>query len=67
MERYLAVSEARQQFLKLVAGPGLRGRVPSFYDLQNPSYLYRGPSFMVHYRVSARDGVEFVNLFRCVR
>jgi hypothetical protein len=52
-----------QVLAAIVADPELRGRVPSFYGLQNPSYLYRGPSFVVHYRVTARDRVEFVNLF----
>ncbi len=47
----------------IVADPASPGRVPSFYDLQNPSYLYRGPSFVVHYRVSASGTVEFLNLF----
>jgi hypothetical protein len=56
-----------QVLAAIVADPGLRGRVPSFYDLQNPSYLYRGPSFVVHYRLPAKDRVEFVNLFRYVR
>jgi hypothetical protein len=60
--------EALVQILAaIVADPELRGRIPSFYDPQNPSYLYRGPSFVVHYRVSARGKVEFVNLFRYVR
>jgi hypothetical protein len=52
-----------QVLAAIVADPELRGRVPSFYDPQNPSYLYRGPSFVVHYRVTARERVEFVNLF----
>ncbi len=56
-----------QALAAIIADPELRGRVPSFYDLQNPSYLYRGPSFVVHYRVPATDTVEFVNLFRYVR
>jgi hypothetical protein len=51
----------------IVADPGLPGRVPSFYDPQNPTYLYRGPSFVVHYRLAAGDRVDFINLFRYVR
>jgi hypothetical protein len=56
-----------QVLAAIVADLGLPGRVPSFYDPHNPSYLYRGPSFVVHYREPARDRVEFVNLFRYVR
>lgn len=56
--------EALEQVLATIAAdPALRGRVPSFYDPQNPSYLYRSGSFLVHYRVSADGKVEFLNLF----
>ena len=52
-----------QVMAAIVADPALPGRVPSYYDPQNPSYLYRGASFAVHYRVSADGTVEFLNLF----
>ena len=51
----------------IVADPELRGRVPNFYDPKRPSYLCRGPSFTVHYRVLPNQKVEFVNLFPYVR
>jgi len=42
----------------IVADPGLPGRVPSFYDPQNPTYLYRGPSFVVHYCIAPRERLD---------
>ncbi len=43
--------------------PNRPGRVPSFYDPANPSYLYRTGNVLVHYRVRGDDTVEFLNLF----
>jgi hypothetical protein len=42
--------------------PGLSGRVPSFYEPEEPSYLYRAGRALVHYR-AAGTRVEFLNLF----
>jgi hypothetical protein len=44
------------------ADPALPRRVPSFYDPQAPSYLYRRGQVLVHYRVTD-DRIEFLNLF----
>jgi len=56
--------EALEQVLAATAAdPALPGRVPSFYDPQTPSYLYRSGSFLVHYRLTADGKVEFLNLF----
>ncbi len=56
--------DALEQVLAAIAAdPSLPGRVPSFYDPQAPSYLYRSGSFLVHYRLTADGGVEFLNLF----
>lgn len=45
------------------ADPALPGRIPSFYDPANPSYLFRTGTLMIHYRVASNDTVEFLNLF----
>jgi hypothetical protein len=56
--------EALEQVLAAIASdPALPGRVPSFYDPQVPSYLYRSGAFLVHYRLTASGRVEFLNLF----
>jgi hypothetical protein len=56
--------EALEQVLAAIAvDPALPGRVPSFYDPQAPSYLYRAGSFLVHYRLTPDDKAEFLNLF----
>ena len=56
--------DALEQILAAIAAdPALPGRVPSFYNPQEPSYLYRAGSFLVHYRLTADDKVEFLNLF----
>jgi hypothetical protein len=56
--------EALEQVLAAIAAdPALPGRVPSFYNPQAPSYLYRSGSFLVHYRLTADGKVEFLNLF----
>jgi hypothetical protein len=47
----------------IAADPALPGRVPSFYNPQEPSYLYRTGSFLVQYRLTADGKVEFLNLF----
>ena len=46
----------------IVKNPALPGRAPSFYDPQNPSYLYRAGSVLIHYCV-VNTQVEFLNLF----
>ena len=56
--------DALEQALAAIsADPSLPGRVPSFYNPQEPSYLYRASSFLVHYRLTADGKVEFLNLF----
>jgi hypothetical protein len=56
--------EALEEVLAAVAAdPALRGRFPSFYDPQVPSYLYRSGPFLIHYRVHSDGAVEFLNLF----
>ena len=56
--------DALEQVLAAIAAdPALPGRVPSFYNPQEPSYLYRAGSFLVHYRLTADGKVEFLNLF----
>ena len=56
--------DALEQVLAAIAAdPALPGRVPSFYNPQEPSYLYRAGSFLVHYRLIAGSKVEFLNLF----
>ena len=45
------------------ADPTLPGRALSFYDPQRPSYLYRAGSFLIQYRVTDNEEVEFLNLF----
>ncbi len=56
--------DALEQILAAIAAdPALPGRVPSFYNPQEPSYLYRAGSFLVHYRLTADGKVEFLNLF----
>ena len=52
-----------QALAAIAADPALPGRVPSFYNPQEPSYLYRAGSFLVHYRLTADGKVEFLNLF----
>lgn len=52
-----------QVLARIAADPALPGRAPSFYDPQVPSYLYRAGTFLVHYRLTDEDKVEFLNLF----
>jgi len=47
----------------IVQNPNLPGRVSSFYDPTAPSYLYRSGNILIHYRVTDRDQIEFLNLF----
>jgi hypothetical protein len=47
----------------IATDPALPGRVPTFYDPTSPSYLFRAGAVLVHYRVTERGRVEFLNLF----
>lgn len=48
---------------QIANNPVLPGRIPSFYDPTQPSYLYRVGSLLIHYRVTPADEVQFLNLF----
>lgn len=52
-----------QVLAAIAADPSLPGRAPSFYDPHAPSYLYRAGTFLVHYRLTDKGKVEFLNLF----
>jgi hypothetical protein len=54
---------ADQAMAAIIRDPALAGRVRSFYDPQNPTFLYRFENLIVHYRVSASGTIEFLNLF----
>jgi hypothetical protein len=43
--------------------PALPGRFRSFYSPSDPTFLYRFANVIIHYRVTARGAVEFLNLF----
>jgi len=47
----------------IAADPSLPGRVPSFYDPNAPSYLFRAGAVLIHYRIGPAGAVEFMNLF----
>jgi len=47
----------------IAADPELPGRIPSFYDPLRPSYLCRLGQLLIHYRLSDRGDLEFLNLF----
>lgn len=48
---------------RIASNPALPGRLPSFYDPQQPSYLYRAGDLLIHYRATPPNTVEFLNLF----
>jgi hypothetical protein len=55
--------EALESTLSAIASdPALSGRIPSFYDPLEPSYLYRSGGALIHYRVR-KATVELLNLF----
>ena len=47
----------------IAANPALSGRVPSYYDPAQPSYLYRAGSVLIHFRPRADGTVVFLNFF----
>jgi len=47
----------------IAANPALPGRVPSYYDPAQPSYLYRAGSVLIHFRPRGDDSVLFLNFF----
>jgi len=47
----------------IAANPALPGRVPSYYDPAQPSYLYRAGSVLIHFRPRDDDSVLFLNFF----
>jgi hypothetical protein len=57
------VEVLEQALASIASDPHLPGRVPSFYDPSAPSYLFRMGKQLIHYRVSPRGEVEFLNLF----
>jgi hypothetical protein len=57
------VASLDQVLARIANNPDLPGRVPSFYDPRQPSYLYRAGDLLIHYRATATDTVEFLNLF----
>lgn len=57
------LTHLEQTLALIVRDPVLPGRVPSFYDPSLPSYLYRSGNLLIHYRLTDRDEVEFLNLF----
>ena len=48
---------------RIATNPALPGRLPSFYDPHQPSYLYRAGDVLIHYRTTAIGAVESLNLF----
>ncbi len=57
------LSHLEQTLAAIVQDPNLPGRIPSFYDPSLPTYLYRSGDILIHYRISRRQEVEFLNLF----
>ena len=57
------LTHLEETLVAIVQNPNLPGRVPSFYDPTSPSYLYRSRTILVHYRVTDRDEIQFLNLF----
>ena len=47
----------------IVDNPQLPGRIVSFYEPSSPSYLYRSGNILIHYRETATEEIEFLNLF----
>jgi hypothetical protein len=61
-----ADAEVLDALLAAVIGdPEMRGRFPSFYDPEKPSWLARRDPFVVHYAYDPdTDEVVFLNVFR---
>jgi hypothetical protein len=48
----------------IASDPRLPGRSLSHYDPRRPSFLFRAGPFLIHYRVTPAQDVEFLNLYR---